>query len=148
MPSSHLILCCPLLLLSPIPPSIRVFSNESTLRVRWPTLVSLNINYWPYILHGPLVISQEWMGMLMNSWIIFLPFILLLDLQSSKLPVTKQVLSKYGLKWIYFAGDGEGNWRRKWQRTPVFLPGESQRQRSLVGCCLWGRTKLDTTEAT
>jgi len=36
MPSSHLILCCPLLLLPPVPPSIRVFSNESTLRVRWP----------------------------------------------------------------------------------------------------------------
>ena len=35
MPSSHLILCCPLLLLPPIPPSIRVFSNESTLRMRW-----------------------------------------------------------------------------------------------------------------
>ena len=36
MPSSHLILCCPLLFLPPIPPSIRVFSNESTLRMRWP----------------------------------------------------------------------------------------------------------------
>ena len=36
MPSSHLILCCPLLLLPQIPPSIRVFSNESTLRMRWP----------------------------------------------------------------------------------------------------------------
>ena len=36
MPSSHLILCCPLLLLLPIPPSIRVFSNESALRMRWP----------------------------------------------------------------------------------------------------------------
>ena len=32
----------------------------------------------------------------------------------------------------------EGNWRRKWQPTPVLLPGESQGQRSLVGCCLWG----------
>ena len=41
MPSSHLILCRPLLLLPPIPPSIRVFSNESTLRMRWP-------NYWSY----------------------------------------------------------------------------------------------------
>ena len=39
-------------------------------------------------------------------------------------------------------------WRRKWQPTPVFLPGESQGQRSLVGCCLWGRTESDTTEAT
>ena len=40
------------------------------------------------------------------------------------------------------------HWRRKWQPTPVFLPGESQRQSSLVGCHLWGRTESDTTEAT
>ena len=39
-------------------------------------------------------------------------------------------------------------WRRKWQPTPVFLPGESQGQRSVVGCRLWGRTESDTTEAT
>ena len=41
MPSSHLILCCPLLLLPPIPPSIRVFSNETTIPMRWP-------NYWTF----------------------------------------------------------------------------------------------------
>ena len=40
------------------------------------------------------------------------------------------------------------HWRRKWQPTPVFLPGESQGRRSLVGCCLWGHTGSDTTEAT
>jgi len=40
------------------------------------------------------------------------------------------------------------HWRRQWQPTPVFLPGESQGRGSLVGCCLWGRTKSDTTEAT
>ena len=39
------------------------------------------------------------------------------------------------------------HWRRKWQPTPVFLPGESQGQRSLVGCRLWGHTESDTTEA-
>ena len=38
------------------------------------------------------------------------------------------------------------HWRRTWQPTPVFLPGESQGQRSLVGCRLGGRTELDTTE--
>ena len=43
IPSSHLILCWPLLLLPPIPPSIRVFSNESTLRMRWP-------KYWSFSL--------------------------------------------------------------------------------------------------
>ena len=40
------------------------------------------------------------------------------------------------------------HWRRKWQPTPVFLPGESQGWRGLVGCRLWGRTESDTTEAT
>ena len=39
-------------------------------------------------------------------------------------------------------------WRRKWQPTPVFLPGESQGWGSLVGCCLWGCTESDTTEVT
>ena len=67
MPSSHLILCNPLLLLPPIPPSIRVFSNKS-------------------------------------------------------------------------------HWKRKWQPTPVFLPGESHGQRSLVGCSPWGHRESDTTE--
>ena len=40
------------------------------------------------------------------------------------------------------------HWRRKWQPTPVFLPGESQGWGSLVGCHLWGRTESDTTEVT
>ena len=40
------------------------------------------------------------------------------------------------------------HWRMKWQPIPVFLPGESQGRGSLVGCRLWGRTELDTTEAT
>ena len=40
------------------------------------------------------------------------------------------------------------HWRRKWQPTLVFLPGESQGQGSLVGCRLWGRTESDTTEVT
>ena len=47
MPSSHLILCCPLFLLSPIPPSIRVFSNESTLCMRWPKYWSFSFSIIP-----------------------------------------------------------------------------------------------------
>ena len=47
MPSSHLILCRLLLLLPPIPPSIRVFSNESTLRLRWPKYWSFSFNIIP-----------------------------------------------------------------------------------------------------
>ena len=40
------------------------------------------------------------------------------------------------------------HWGRKWQTTPVFLPGESQGRQSLVGCRLWGLTESDTTEVT
>ena len=40
------------------------------------------------------------------------------------------------------------HWRRKWQPIPVFLPGEPQGRGRLLGCCLRGRTELDTTEAT
>ena len=40
------------------------------------------------------------------------------------------------------------HWRRKWQPTPVFLPGESQGWESLVGCCLWGCTESDMTKVT
>ena len=47
--------------------------------------------------------------------------------------------------WVRSLGGGD---RRKWQPTPVFLPGESQGRGSLVGCRLWGHTELDTTEAT
>ena len=55
MPSSHLILCHPLLLLPPIPPSIRVFSNESTLRMRWPKYWSFNFNISPSKEHPGLI---------------------------------------------------------------------------------------------
>ena len=47
MPSSHLILCCPLFLLPPIPPSIRVFSNESTLCISWPKYWSFSFSIIP-----------------------------------------------------------------------------------------------------
>ena len=52
------------------------------------------------------------------------------------------------LSWTGLSDFTFTHWRRKWQPTPVFLPGESQGWGSLVGCCLWGHTELDTTEAT
>ena len=55
MPSSHLILCHPLLLLAPIPPSIRVFSNESTLRIRWPKNWSFSFSISPSKEHPGLI---------------------------------------------------------------------------------------------
>ena len=55
MPSNHLILCCPLLLLPPTPPSIRVFCNESTLHMRWPKYWSLNFSISPSNAHPGLI---------------------------------------------------------------------------------------------
>ena len=55
MPSNHLILCRPLLLLPPIPPSIRVFSKESTLRMRWPKYWSFSFSISPFNEHPGLI---------------------------------------------------------------------------------------------
>ena len=65
MPSSHLILCHPLLLLSPIPPSIRVFSNESTLRMRWPKYWSFSFSISPSNEYsGLLLFRMDWLNLL------------------------------------------------------------------------------------
>ena len=62
MPSSHCILCRPLLLLSPIPPSIRVFSNESTLRMRWPKYWSFGFSISPSNEHQGLIsFRMDWL---------------------------------------------------------------------------------------
>ena len=64
MPSSHLILCRPLLLLPPIPPSIRVFSNESTLRMRWPKYWSFSFSISPSKEHPGLnSLRMDWLGL-------------------------------------------------------------------------------------
>ena len=59
MPSSHLILCSPLLLMPPIPPSIRVFSNESTLRMRWP-------KYWSFSFS--IILPEKSQGWSPSEW--------------------------------------------------------------------------------
>ena len=65
MPSSHLILCFPLLLLPPIPPSIRVFSNESTLLMRWPKYWSFSFSIIPSKEHLGLISSRmDWLDLL------------------------------------------------------------------------------------
>ena len=65
MPSSHLILCRPLLLLPPIPPSIRVFSNESALRMRWPKYWSFNFSIIPSEEHPGLIsFRMDWLDLL------------------------------------------------------------------------------------
>ena len=65
MPSSHLILCRPLLLPSPIPPSIRIFSNESTLRMRWPKYWSFSFSIIPSKEHPGLIsFRMDWLDLL------------------------------------------------------------------------------------
>ena len=65
MPSSHLILCCPLLLLPSIPPSIRVFSNELTLRMRWPKYWSFSFSISPSNEHPGLIsFRMDWLDLL------------------------------------------------------------------------------------
>ena len=65
MPSNHLILCCPLLLLPPIPPSIRVFSSESALRMRWPKYWSFSFSISPSNEHPGLIsFRMDWLDLL------------------------------------------------------------------------------------
>ena len=65
MPASHLILCRPLLLLTPIPPSIRVFSNESTLGMRWPKCWSFSFSISPSNEHPGLIsFRMDWLDLL------------------------------------------------------------------------------------
>ena len=65
----------------------------------------------------------------------------LMEIKAKAKNKAKKVITKINVNQIW-------DWGRKWQTAPVFLPGESQGRRSLMGCHLWGRTELDTTEAT
>ena len=64
MPSNHLILCHPLLLLPSIFPSIRVFSNESALRIRWPKYWSFSFNISPSNEYQGLIFRMDWLDLL------------------------------------------------------------------------------------
>ena len=65
MPSSHLFICCPLLLLLPIPPNIRVFSNESTLHMRWPKYSSFSFSIIPSKeIPGLISFRMDWLDLL------------------------------------------------------------------------------------
>ena len=64
MPSSHLILCCPLLLLPPIPPSIKVFSSDSALHMRWPKYWSFSFSIIPSKEHLGLIFRMDWLDLL------------------------------------------------------------------------------------
>ena len=128
MPSNHLILCCPLLLLPSIFPSIRVFSNECVLRIRWPKYWSFSFNISPSNEYSGLIsFRMDWLDLptvqeTLNS---------LLQHHSSKASIIRYSALVQ---------------RRKWRPTPVFLPGKSHGQRSLVSCNPWDHKELDMTE--
>ena len=68
MPSSHLILCHPLLLLPPIPPNLRVFSSESALRIRWPKYWSFSFSIIPSKEHPGLIsFRMDWLDLLAHE---------------------------------------------------------------------------------
>ena len=67
MPSNHLILCRPLLLLPSIFPSIRVFSNESALHIRWPKYWSFSFNISPSNEHPGLIFRMDWLDLLADQ---------------------------------------------------------------------------------
>ena len=126
MLSNHLILCCPLLLLLSIFPSMRIFSNESVLPIRWPKYY-----YHP----SP---ERFHLSKLKPNWTYqpitpnFLP------------PITGSHPSTFCV--CEFVCPSLKKRRRQWHPTPVLLPGKSHGRRSLVGCSPWGRQELDTTE--
>ena len=68
MPFNHLILCCTLILLTSIFPSIRVFSNESSLHIRWPKYWSFSFNISPSNEHPGLIFRMDWLDLLEVQW--------------------------------------------------------------------------------
>ena len=87
MPSSHLILCLPLLLLPPIPPCIRVFYNESTLRMKWPKYLSFSFSISPSSEHPGLIsFRMDWLDLLAAQGSLKS----LLQNHSSKVPILRR----------------------------------------------------------
>ena len=156
MPSSHPILYCPLLLLPPIPPNIRIFSNESTLRMRWP-------KYWSFI---PLALRDDYTSVYTQEDILRPIFIATRQVEPEKAVAIHSSTIAWKIPWTEKPGRLQSmgslrvghswatslslftfmHWRRKWQPTPVFLPGESQGWGNLAA--VYGVAESDTTKAT
>ena len=133
MPSNHLILCHPLLLLPSILPSIRVFSSESSLRIRWPKDWSFSFNISPSNEQpGLIFFRMDWMDLLAVQGTLKS----LLQHHSSKASILQ--CSAFFIVQLSHPYMSTG-WRRQWQPTPVLVPGKSHGRRSLVGCSPWGR---------
>ena len=156
MPSNHHILCRPLLLLPSILPSIRVFSNESVLRIRWPKYWSFGFNISP---------SNEYLGLISfrMDWLDLLAVQRTLEslLQHHRSKTSIPRCSAFFMVQLSHPHMTTGKTialtrrafvgkvmsllfnmlsrRRQWHPTPVLLPGKSHGRRSLVGCSPGGR---------
>ena len=99
MPSNHLILCCPLLLLPSIFPSIRVFSNESALHIRWPKYWSFSFNISPSNEHPGLIsFRMDWLDLLVVQGTLKS----LLQHHTSKGVKYSSSISKLSVLWVVF----------------------------------------------
>ena len=128
MPSNHFVLCCTILFLPSIFPSIRVFSNESVLHIRWPKCWNFSFHISP---------SNEYSGLIsfMMDWLD------LLAVQGTLESLFQHDISKASILW-----HSAFSQRRQWHSTPVLLPGKPHGRRSLVGYSPKGCKELDMTE--
>ena len=135
MPSSHLILCRPLLLLPPIPPSIRVFFNESTLHMRWPKYWSFSFSISPSKEYPGLIsFRMDWLDLLAvqgnlksllqhNVYNINLPYLariyslLWLEHEIRYLEVKKKWIPWFGGLWVHERCKTCSFWRAMWVYT-------------------------------
>ena len=163
MASNNLILCCPLLLPPSILPSVRVFSNESVLHIRWPKYWSFSFSISPSNEYSELIsFRMDWLDLLAVQGTLKS----LLQHHSSKASILR--CSAFFLLQLLYPHMTIGKttaltrWtfvgkvmsllfnmvsrRRKWQSTPALLPGKSHGQRSLIDYSPWGRKQSDTTE--
>ena len=167
MPSNHLILCRPLLLLPSIFPSIRVLSNESALCMRWPKYWSFSFNINPSNEHPGLVsFGMDWLDLLAvqgtlksllqhhssKASILWCSAFFIVQLSHPYMTTgktialtTRNFVNKV-MSLLFNMLSRLVMWRRQWQPTPVLLPGRFHGWRSLEGCSSWGRRESDTTE--
>ena len=157
MPSNHLILCRPLLLLPSVFPSINVFSNKSALHIRWPKYWSFSFNISPSNEHSGLIsFRMVWLDLLAvqgtlksllqhhssKASILLHSAFFIVQLSHPYMTTGKTIALT---RWT-FVGKVMSllltcclgwSWRRHWRPTPVFLPGNFHGQRSRVGCSPW-----------
>ena len=136
MPSNHLI-CCPLLFLPSVFPSIRVFSSESAVHIRWPKDWNFSLSNSPSNEDSVLISFRiDWFD--------------LLAVQGTLKSLLQHHSSKASILWhtSLFMVQLSHLYMTLVQPTPVFLPGESQGWGSLVGFHLWGHTESDMSKVT